>query len=449
MKLRSVVSLLALLSFSGLSAAPVDDLTLPERAVPGLETILRNATSQSPRMVSRSLELEIAENNRISARAGLLPYVNGNYRHVASREDRADLNNPTNAEKMYYDLSVSQPLYFWGERRNSARVGEISKQIANGNFKDAYRGLVQELRQKYLFLIVQKVQFARARAQLAFAQQQLKLAEERLAKKVISDLEIYPFRVGVEQSQIAFERTEFDYENSRHSFSRLAGIPDLADGEIPDAIPAISYAPALFDSMLGAFLSQREFATTEAVNARSMLAIEDLNVKITQTRLRPKVSVVGGVNQDETSYTLNTAQKYRVTSLYAGLQVNWAIFDGFASQSAVRNSLLRKRQAEAEYAETVDRIARQAQGQVKQINFSARSMAIADRGLSSGEGNVQSKRGDFQRGIASEADVTMAELQLLDAKINAFGVRADYLGKVGDFLGTLNQDPAVAYLPSK
>lgn len=449
MKLCSAVSVFALLSFGGLSAASVDDLALPERAVPGLEAILRTATSQSPRMISRSIELEMVENNRISSRSGLLPYVNGNYRHLASREDRADLNHATNAEKMYYDLSVTQPLYFWGERRNTARVGEISKQIAEGNFKDAYRGLVQELRQKYLFLIVQKTQFARARAQLAFAQQQLKFSEERLAKKVISELEIFPFRMAVEQGQIAFERTEFEYENARHSFSRLAGVPDLSDADVPDAIPAVSYAAASFDGMLGSFLSQREFATVEADNTRKQLVIEDLNVKISQTRLRPKFSFVGGVNQDETSYTLNTAQKYRVTSLFGGVQVNWAIFDGFASQSVTRNALLRKRQLEGDYAELVDRLARQAQAQVKQINFAARSMAIADRGLSSSEGNVQSKKSDFQRGVASEADVTVAELQLLDARINAYGIRMDYLGKVGDFLGTLNQDPAVAFLPAK
>ena len=70
-------------------------------------------------------------------------------------------------------------------------------------------------------------------------------------------------------------------------------------------------------------------------------------------------------------------------------------------------------------------------------------MSIYDRFLVAGEGYLKTMKEDFQRGIKSEADVSQAQLSLFDAQINANNARSDYLLKVGDFLGTLMEDPAL------
>lgn len=437
--------LLSLALLSAARAGESDALALAERALPGLGPILESAARQSPRMVSRALDLEIAENNRRAARAGLLPSVGAQGRQVESRDDRADQPTTLSASKVYYDVSLTQPIFHWGERRNGARIGEIQQQIAQGNFREAYRGLAQEVRQRYLSLVVQKRALARARDYVAFTAQQVRLAEERLAKKVISGLEIYPVRVAAEQAEIALERAEFDFETAKASFARLTGARALQDAEIPDAIPALSHQPGPVDRLLAGFLAAAQPPTPEALTLALNREIEELNYRNNKTRLRPKFNLVAGANQDEQSYTLNTAQRYRLNSVYAGVSVNWTLFDGFSSQMAVRNSLARLRQLELDREEMVHRLGQQAQGQAKQIYFSARSMVIADRGLVSAEGNLKSKQEEFARGAVSESDVSLAGLQLHDARIAAFNARADYLQRVGDFLGTLAADPAVSH----
>lgn len=446
MKLRLLLVALPFTPIGSLLAATTNDIPLAERVMPALDPILRSAAQQSPRMISRSLDLEIAEQNRILARAGLLPNAGGSYRYLRASDDRADpgLTSRLDSTKVYYDFSINQPLYHWGERRNTARIGEIQKQIAEGNYREGYRLLAQEIRLKYLTLIVQKTQLLRARTYLKFAQQQLQFAEDRLAKKVISDLEIYPVRLNVEQGQITLERTELDYESSKHTFARLAGIGEITDAQIPDALPVLSYPEQSFQHLLADFLAQKEYPAVEAANLRKLIEIERLNVQNQKTRLRPKFGLVAGISQDQQSYSLNTTQIYRVQSINGGLTMNWTIFDGFAARAGKRISLARQRQLEGDYAELNDRLARLAQSQLKQINFAARSMAISDRGLTSGEGNLRAKTEEFRRGVVSEADVSVAELHLLDARINGYSSRIDYLSKVGDFLGTLNEDPVVA-----
>ena len=426
-----------------------DDIVVPERVLAGLDQILRGAVQQSPRMVNRALDLQIAEDDRIQAHAGLLPSINGSARYNQSRDDRADVAGPLNVRKTYYDFSFSQPLYFWGERRNSALAGEIREKISKGQYRDGYRLLAQELRGQYLQLMVRKLTLARARFYQQFAKAQVVLGEERLAKKVISEAEIFSVRITFERADIELERLVFEYEGAKTNFARLAGIPAITDSAIPDSIPALTYVAPVIGRKLAGFLTQKEFPTLEAFALRNQIEIGNLEYLNQKTRLRPKFSFSMGLTQDEQAYNLNTAQKFRVNSKYAGLSVNWAIFDGFAAQSGMRNALARRRQMENDYHEMTERLAQQAQTQARQIYFSARNMSISDRFLVSGEGYFRSKQEENKRGLVAETDVSISRLGLFDAQISALNSRADYLLKIGDFLGTLTEDPVLANLSTK
>jgi len=445
MKIFRFVLILSVLAGEILAAdATANGLVLPEKLLPQLEVILAAAVQQSPRMLNRALDLEIAENNRIQARAGLLPSLGGYASYFESRDTRADLSGRLNVTKVAYNFSASQPLYYWGERRNSAKMGEIQASIAKGQYLDGYRVLAQTLRSDYMHLIVQKQVVKRGAAYAEFTRNQQAKEEIRLAQKVISEFQIFPVRLAAEQAQLIYERVQFDYEMAKLSFARLSGRPVLSDEAIPDAIPPATYPADTFDRMLATYLGQKELPSIEAVTMRKQLENQALNYANQKTRLSPKFNAVLGVSQDQQSFTINVAQKYRVNSIFAGVSANWTIFDSFASQAAMRTELARKRQMENDYKDLTERLAQQAQTQVKQVNFAARNMAITDRALVASEGNLKTKQEDFTRGVSTEDDVSLARITLIDAQVNAYNGRIDYLYKTGDFLGILAADPVVA-----
>jgi outer membrane protein TolC len=201
--------------------------------------------------------------------------------------------------------------------------------------------------------------------------------------------------------------------------------------------------------LLGDYLAQKEPATIEAYNLRQQIDIENLNYANAKTRLRPKVNAVIGLTQDEQNNIYGPGTKYSTASRYAGISVNWSIFDGFAAGAATRNALLRRRILENNYHQMTEQLAQDAQSVVKQINFSARNMAISDRQLTSSLGYLNSVKEDFRRGVKSESDVGQVQLNVFDAELNAANARADFLVRNGDFLGLLNADPIVSNLPSK
>lgn len=449
MKIRRLFLAVPFMIVSVWASPAPENLALPEKVFPQLNEILKTAVQQSPRMLNRTLDLEIAENSRIQARAGLLPSVGGSLSYRQAWDDRADISGRQKLTKTYYDLSVTQPLYHWGERQNNARIGEIQAMISKGSYREGYRILCQEIRSGYMNLIAQKLISKRSQFYLTYANNQLKQSEDRLTKKVISEAEIFPIRLTAEQAQISVERAAFDLANAKASFARLAGITGLSDENIPDEIPVAAYAPMTFDGLLAGFLAHKDLPSNDAITMKHRLDIENLTYENLKTTLRPKFNFIAGTTQDEQSFTLNVAQKYKVNSLYAGLSMNWSIFDGFSSRAGTRSSLARRRQLENDYRTLTEQLTVQAQSQVKMINFAARSMSITDRYLTSGEGNLRVRQEEFRRGVRSEADVSLAQIGLYDSQINAIYSRSDFLLKSSDFLGTITEDPVLDNIGDK
>jgi len=416
---------------------------------------LNHALQQSPTMLRRALDLEIAENSRIQARSAVLPSVSANASLNRSKDTNKYVYTNSSSESVFwttttpYAFSISQPVFHWGALRNTVAIGKIEESLAKAEYSEGYRVLAHTLRMDYMRLMVRKLSARRAAFYLEFIKKQLVLDEARLAKKEISDMQIAKVRLSAEQAQIAYESAQFDFETAKTSFARLSGMPVLSDEAIPEKMPVIPYTESTFNDQLAGFLSQPELPTTEAVVARKRLAIQKLSYASAKTRLRPKVNFSTGVSQNVQRNLYGTVDTYEVTSVYAGISVYWTIFDGLASGAATRSTLARYRQLEIDYKGLTERLAQQAQTQAKQVNFAARSMKINDRALTDSEGGLKARLEEFARGTVSEADVSLTRISVYDTEIYAYNSRIDYLFRVGEFLGTIVKDPVIANVAIK
>jgi outer membrane protein TolC len=245
-----VLSVSPIASFAQSGSLPV----LPEDVFPDLKGILAEAVQQSPRMLALSLGQEIAAADLVQARSGLFPSAGGFLQASVTRDKREGISDTLSTDKLYYNFSITQPVYHWGERRNNARIGEINKRIADRNYGDAYRLLVQEIRTAYLQMIILKGRVAEARFNLEQAQETLRVTEERLARGVISESEAFQPRIGADQAALNTDRTADAFAEAKRRFSVLTGRPAPEDGAIPDEIPPVVTADRQIDSLLAGFL---------------------------------------------------------------------------------------------------------------------------------------------------------------------------------------------------
>lgn len=422
------------------SAVAQSSILMPEEVFPELKQVLAEATAQSPRMIASNLALVQADGNLQSAKAGLYPSIGGSYGVYQSRDKREDLPGQTvNTDRITYSLSLSQPLFHWGERRNTARIGEIQRQIADENYGAAYDLLSQEVRVAYLVMALRKQQARHAVFSLGMAENALKVAKQRVDKGEIAEGAIFPARVGAEQARLALETSEWDLALAKQNFSVLTGLPEPTDASLPDGIPSLTQSYAAVQRELARFLSQDEPNTPGLRNQRRNIQAADLTYKNQRTRLRPKLSFIAAITQDEQSYNLNIAQKYGLQSQYFGLQVSWQIFDGFATRGLITSTLAAKHQAEHTYKQLTETVAREAQRAAKNVELAQRQMGISDWLLANSKNYLEYRQEESRRGQASEADVGAAQAAYNTALASANTARYTYLLRMSEFVHQISE----------
>lgn len=436
-------------ALSGLRSETYDNtLPLPETYFPALKGILSTAVSQSPRMIARNAENAVSEGNRLVMRSGQLPSVTGFFNYYPyDRQVRADLSNPTNSAKLSYNLSLNQPIYHWGALQNNTRIGELQLRMTQGQTSEGYRILVQEIRSMYMALVVKKAALSKARLGQQMAEDNFSVSQAKLEKKVISDADMFLPTVNRDKARLAVDQAVEDYDSTKMTFAKLCGTPVLSDDQIPDSVPDVSGSSPAFEPLLRQFASQKDLNSYNLRYLGDQIEVERLSYENISTRLRPQLNFITGTSQDQISYTTNLAAKYKVTDYFAGVQLTWSIFDGFATRGASASSLSRRRQLEQSYRDMSANLVDQARSQLKLVGFARRNVDINDRLMESGAGALRDKKADASRGLASETDVNTYQLNYQEAQVNAYIARMDYLMKSADFLSTLLEDPALANLP--
>jgi len=91
-------------------------------------------------------------------------------------------------------------------------------------------------------------------------------------------------------------------------------------------------------------------------------------------RMRPMVNLAVGADQDQTSGADQTA----VLSYFVGVRVRWNIFDGFATQAAVRQAKVVVRQTEKALDDTRTALAHELADGAADVALAARELQIAE-----------------------------------------------------------------------
>ena len=406
-------------------------------------------------MIARNAEEVIAEADRIAARAGQLPTVGGYFSyHPYARERRGEAPDPIlvgNNEKIAYNLSINQPVFHWGALRNSTKMAELRSKVAEGSTAEAYRILVDQVRNHYLQLVVLKASLHRARFNQQVADEALVIARSKRQQNVLSEADLFTPTVTAEQARLRTDQAEFNYEASKKSLAKLCGVDALAEGDVAEGIPAISPNSAAVEQVVNEFLGQGEPDTYYLQNLRRGIEIEKLSYDIHNTRLKPKINATAGVSQDEQTFSFANAltSKYKIQTTYAGVSVNWTIFDSFSTRSAKIASMARRRELERAYKMEAADLLMNVQNLKRQLEFSARGLAISEKFLASAEDGVRVVEDNLRRGLASETAVSDARLLLQTRQLETYAARNDYLLKLSGLLSTTLNDPALNLLPAK
>jgi outer membrane protein TolC len=431
-------------------AEPVDPAqTLPDKELAVLNEILVQALKQSPDMLMKSVELAQAETYRMDRRSALWPSVSGDMRYA--QDYVATTNSPTNAGKGYfYNFGIQQPVFHWGAVKASADIGGLQLKIAQKQFAEAYRQLVNLLRLQFLGLIHEKKWLQNQSYGLELAERNFKLDEERYANGTLAEGAIVNSRLTIDEQRLAVAHTQGDWQQMKRVFIRLAGLHDLSDDRIPDTVAR----PIWKDDQatrLAAEFQQTDGAlqVPQAEVYTYLMRQSDLDYRIAKTRLLPKVSFFAGTSlQNQTSATKDVVSQVATTDQNFGLVANWSIFDGFATHSAKLAALAGKRQHALQLQNYLGVLREDILTSTEQSNLAARAVALSEQRREMAAASLNNAKEEAKQGRASLMTVAQAQAGFDAAELAALDYRIALYNQWSRLVGLLWVDPILQNLPA-
>jgi outer membrane protein TolC len=426
--------------------------TLPEDFFPGLRDILHSALQQSPQMISQNLNLATQEANRYEAAAGLWPGI-GVGTGVGAGQNAVGLSalpHTSVFESYTYSLNATQPLYHWGALKAAADIAHLQIQISERQYAQAYGQLATTIRSQYLSLVMQKLQLRNAHLSLDQTKAAVVVVEDRFKSAEATADELTSAHLQLDEANLSIDRATENFAHAKRIFLLMAGWSELDDDAIPDEIPKPVYSADIVEALLQNFESVGLHDTFQAQIYDDQIKESELGYKIAKYRLYPRVDLQLGLGQqNENQVSSGSVSNNQVFSDSVGVGVSWSIFDGFATRGAKLIALTSKRVAERNRQTYLDQTLEQARESERQLVFSARAMAIAERRFQFNEEALQRAKDNFKLHTLSQAGMNQATADFYQAQAGIFATRADFLSSWSGYLSLLNVDPVFNNLSTR
>jgi outer membrane protein TolC len=451
-------ALLGILPAALSAQTPPLPATLPEDLLPGLRQILHAAMEQSPQMVARNVEIAAQEANRYQQVAPEWPSVSSGFGyidyHSAVSVGKTFASSSASSQGPIYNLILTQPIYHWGALQAAADIGHLNVKISERQYADGYRQLAATIRSQYLSLIIQKVQMRNLRFALDQTKTSLGVVEARFKNGAATSSDETNAHMAVDDTSLALDRTAEDFAHAKRLLQLTVGLTELSDDSVPEEIPKPVYSAAAPPTLLQDFERDGVHKTFQAQVYDYQIRESELNYKIAKYRLFPRLDLGFSLSEQY------QAQGVSLTNGQAGitekqyfyndvtLSASWNIFDGFATRGAKLAALASKRANERNLQTYLDQTLEQARYMGRQVEFSARALALTEERFGFAVGNLQRVKDNLKLGVGSQGDVDQATANFYQWQAIAFSARIDFFSRWSDYLSLLNIDPVLNNIPA-
>ena len=239
-------------------------------------------------------------------------------------------------------------------------------------------------------------------ADSSLAAELLAIAQRQLNAGVGVALDVTRARAQVAGTHAQLIAARAERDRSRLELARVTGV--ALDGRIvlrDSLTPATPELPREADAMAAALRDRADLRAAVAATETARRAL-----RAARSERLPTLGVFGddGATSNSYSHLLNTYTY--------GLQVTLPVFEGFRTSARVQQQSAALREAEARQRDVELQVVTDVRGALLDLAASREQLGAASERLALGEQEVKQSRERFRAGVAGNADVITAQLNL-------------------------------------
>lgn len=333
-----------------------------------------------------------------------------------SRVAAGGLNNPIIYDRYANGVTVNQLITDFGRTRELVKSSDFNAQAQQATVVTTRADVLLQVDQAYFFAL-------KAQSVLAVAEETVKARQlgsdqvTELAKnKIKSELDVNFANVNLAQAQLLLIQAQNDLQSSFARLSAAMGYSDLRTFQLNDE-PMPAAPPMEVSGLVQQALRDRPELVSQrlAVSSSQSYAIAERDLKL------PTVTAIGTAGLTPVNEA-PLAPRYAA----AGFNVNIPIFNGHL-YGALHTEAAARAQAETEYLRDLqNQIVRDVQTAWLNANSAYQRLAVTDRLLSEANQALDLAQGRYSIGLSSIIELTQAELNQTEARIEQASAKYDY-----------------------
>jgi outer membrane protein TolC len=431
-KLHSASVIAVSVSVFVLNLGVASPVSYPETSLPELARILETVPGKAPELIARSLEQEESTARLKQARAAYYPRLdlNGNfgYRYTTYGNNQPD----DDSLGATYSATIRRPLYHWGAIEASIRQARLDFKNEGILSTLALRRIQRSIRADYLSLLVNQTALRNAKLRRQVNEERAAVLRTNASSGAVSTLESERSKLNLRETSMDIEQLEADQARILATYRRnlgwdapLALDTPVPTPSVPDILAWIEQARSAKDS---AWLAQNGEIRHRA-NLVEREKAERVRIVANQ---RPLFNFAASVGQGQSN--TSTSNNVDTTTYFAGIDMSWNIFDGFATRQRKLESKLRQRRLENDLAHFQEELAAQAADTLVQLAFQARRLDLEQQRFNLSNDSLSSNRRDLDEGRLSASAYRERQLTLQDDELALNTARAALLMGITDYL---------------
>jgi outer membrane protein len=394
------------------------------------------ALQQNPNILRAKQDVEAAQGVSIQTRAIAIPKVNATGAYSAAQKTDVDivsLQLPNispafsigNDQNWSSQIRLVQSLYEGGRILSSLRAARLTREQSMLNYRTAVADAVLDVEIAYYGVLLAVQQITVQEASVELLEHELADTTRRYQAGTVPRFNVLRAEVEVANARPRLIRARNDFRIGKHNLANLLGlhVPKESTEDIPLTLSGkLEAEPYRLDlpRALALALEQR----TELGALRKAEALRKEGIVSARAGYKPSLQAFGGY--DGHNSTLSQDLGHDDYGWIAGVQLNWSIFDGFATRGRVKQASALYERAAVDLDDTSRRIELEVRTAYSNLMEADEVLKSQEKVVEEAEEALRLASARSDAGTGTQLDVLSAQTALTEARTTQVQALHDY-----------------------